>query len=102
MAYLTGVQTGNAWARNLEYPGEDPRLSGLYAESFVTGFQVNPLDPSHLQASACCKHIVANSMESTTEPDGESENRGSVDENITMQDLVDSYMPPFNDCVQKP
>ena len=89
------------WGRNLECPGEDPRLSGSYAESFVTGFQVAPEDPHHLQASACCKHIVANSMEQTTEPDGESENRGAVDENITMQDLVDSYLPPFNDCVQK-
>jgi beta-D-xylosidase 4 len=131
------------WGRNLECPGEDPRLSGLYAASFVQGFQIAPEDPGHLQASACCKHFVANSMEHTHEADGEDEDRGSVkketalfprirylktlifnktgsgqtcrgsskqvpcvcllkvDENITMRDMVDSYMPSFNDCVQK-
>eukprot|EP01047_Picozoa_sp_COSAG01_P090836 COSAG01_NODE_22590_length_849_cov_3.732000_2_plen_108_part_00 len=89
------------WGRNLECPGEDPKVSGVYATSFVRGFQNAPEDPHHLLASACCKHLVANSMETTTEPDGESEDRGSVDENITLQDLADSYLPPFNDCIQR-
>ena len=40
-------------------------------------------------------------MEGTSEPDGENENRMGVVENISMQDLADSYMRPFNDCVQK-
>ncbi len=38
---------------------------------FVRGFQEAPEDPYHIQASACCKHYVADSMESTTQPDGE-------------------------------
>ena len=39
-------------------------------------------------------------MESTTQLDGESENRGSVDTNISIRDLVDTYMVPFQACVE--
>jgi len=63
--------------------------------------QTSDADPRYLQASACCKHYVLNSMESTTEPDGESENRGAVNSNVTQQDLLDSYMAPFQDCVEQ-
>merc|ERR1719473_1301004 len=79
------------WGRNIEVPGEDPYLTGEYAEYFVKGFQEAPEDPYHVQASACCKHYVANEMDGTTQKDGEHEDRNHVDENITMQDLVDSY-----------
>eukprot|EP00966_Prymnesium_polylepis_P165406 3824119-Prymnesium_polylepis.1 len=54
------------WGRNLETPGEDPYMSGEYAAAWVQGFEHSPDDPSHIQASACCKHYVANSMESST------------------------------------
>ena len=69
---------------------------------FVRGFQEAPEDPYHIQASACCKHYVADSMESTTQPDGEHYRytRHEVDSAVTMQDLVDSYMRPFQDCVE--
>ena len=83
------------WGRNIETPGnvaawissvsasredvflagEDPYLSSEYAENFVRGFQEAPEDPFHLQASACCKHYVANEMESTTDGDGEHHDR---------------------------
>ena len=68
---------------------------------FVKGFQVAEEDPYHLQASACCKHYVANSMESTTQKDGEHHDRNHVNSDISMQDLVDSYMKPFQACVEK-
>ncbi len=55
------------WGRNIESPGEDPYLVGEYAISFTKGFQEAPEDPTHLMASACCKHYVANEMESTTQ-----------------------------------
>lgn len=41
----------------------------------MRGFQEAPEDPSHIQASACCKHYVANEMESTTDGDGEHHDR---------------------------
>ena len=89
------------WGRNIETPGEDPYLTGEYAESFTVGMQEAPEDPTHLQASACCKHYVANSMESTTEKDGEFHDRNHVDSAVTQRDLVDSYMRPFQSCVEK-
>jgi len=89
------------WGRNLETPGEDPYQSGEYAEWFVKGMQEAPEDPFHIQASSCCKHYAANSMEATTDGDGESHTRHNYDANITMQDLVDSYLKPFQSCVEK-
>merc|ERR1719420_1168506 len=89
------------WGRNIEVPGEDPYLTGEYAEHFVKGFQEAPEDPGHIQASACCKHYVANEMDGTTQKDGEHHDRNHFDEKISMQDLVDSYMKPFQACVEK-
>ena len=63
--------------------------------------QQAPEDPYHIQASACCKHYVANSMDGTTEADGEHHDRNHVDSEVPMQDLIDSYMLPFQACVEK-
>ena len=89
------------WGRNIETPGEDPYLSGEYATQFVLGFQNHPDDPEHLLASACCKHYVANSMDGTTQKNGIHHDRNHFDATITQQDLVDSYMVPFQACVEK-
>ena len=51
------------WGRNLETPGEDPYHVGQYAIHYTQGMQTSPDDPRYLQASACCKHYVLNSME---------------------------------------
>ena len=88
------------WGRNIEVPGEDPYLVGEYAEWFVKGFERGPEDPEHIQASACCKHYAANSMEHTTEG-GVTHTRHEFSANITQQDLVDSYLLPFQSCVEK-
>ena len=60
----------------------------------------SPEDPYHIQASACCKHYAANSMEGSTEA-GVTWSRHTIDANVTMQDLVDSYLAPFQACVEK-
>ena len=65
------------------------------------GFQNHPDDPEHLLASACCKHYVANSMDGTTQKNGIHHDRNHFDATITQQDLVDSYMVPFQACVEK-
>lgn len=88
------------WGRNVETPGEDPYLSGEYAVAFVRGMQESPDDPTHILASACCKHYVANSMEAST-VDGTGYTRHTFSADITPQDLVDSYMPPFQACVEQ-
>ena len=87
------------WGRNIETPGEDPYLTGEYAATFVDGFERNPDDPTHLQASACCKHYAANSMEMSTVA-GVTWDRHNFDAQVSAQDLVDSYMLPFQTCVE--
>ena len=81
--------------------GEDPYALAQYAESFIKGMQSAPEDPDHIMAGACAKHYVANSMEGTTERDGEHHDRAHVDTTVTVQDLVDSYMPAFQASVEK-
>jgi hypothetical protein len=81
-------------------PGEDPFMSGEYATAWVQGFEHSKDDPTHIQASACCKHYAANSMESSTVA-GEHWTRQSFDANISARDLVDSYLLPFQACVEK-
>ena len=88
------------WGRNIEVPGEDPYQVGEYAEWFVKGFEQAPEDEGHIQASACCKHYAANSMEHTTEG-GQTHTRHDFSATITQQDLVDSYLKPFQSCVEK-
>merc|ERR1719473_1597346 len=88
------------WGRNIEVPGEDPYHVGEYAEWFVKGFEQAPEDAGHIQASACCKHYAANSMEHATEG-GQTHTRHDFSANITQQDLVDSYLLPFQSCVEK-
>ena len=82
------------WGRNLESAGEDPLLSGEYAASFVGGFERLQSEPRYLAASACCKHYAANSMEDSRVA-GVHHTRYSADPQISEQDLVDSYLPPF-------
>lgn len=88
------------WGRNLETPGEDPYLSGEYATQFVQGFERHPEDKEHIQASACCKHYVANEMEGSTVA-GQTLTRRTIDAQVSQQDLMDSYMVPFQACVEK-
>jgi len=88
------------WGRNIEVASEDPYQNGEYGAHFVKGFQVSEDDLTHVQASACCKHYVANEMEGSTEV-GQTFGRQMVDTAVTMQDLMDSYMIPFQACVEK-
>jgi beta-glucosidase-like glycosyl hydrolase len=74
----------------LQVPGEDPFHVGEYAEGYVTGFQQAEEDPTHLLASACCKHYAANSMDNSTVA-GETHTRHDFSAAITQQDLVDTY-----------
>ena len=80
------------WGRNLECAGEDPFASGEYAVNFVKGFQTAKEGQYPLQASACCKHFVANEYEG---------HRYGMDVSLSAQDLADSYLPPFQSCVEE-
>ena len=84
------------WGRNLESAGEDPFLSGQYAANWVSGFQTAKEAPFPLQAAACCKHFVANELDGWNGTD-----RNHIDSYVPQQDLVDSYLPSFQTCVEQ-
>ena len=102
------------WGRGQETPGEDPLLTGDYAASFVSSMQSGarpaeapsgpdlpgsnvatpPLPGGKLAVSACCKHFDAYSLEKW-----EWQERYGFDAQVDAQDLADTYLPAFRECV---
>ena len=74
------------WGRGQETPGEDPLVVGDYSVSYVRGiqgdsFEGGKIDPNsdHLQASACCKHFIANDLDNW-----KTANRYNFDANLSF------------------
>ncbi|XP_022768308.1 probable beta-D-xylosidase 7 [Durio zibethinus] len=88
------------WGRGQETPGEDPLVTGKYAVSFVRGIQGDSFEGGklgqNLQVSACCKHFTAYDLDNW-----KGINRFVFDANVTVQDLADTYQPPFQKCIQQ-
>ncbi|CAD6257194.1 unnamed protein product [Miscanthus lutarioriparius] len=88
------------WGRGQETPGEDPAVASKYAVAFVRGIQGSSTPagaaaaPQPLQAFACCKHATAYDLE-----DWNGVARYDFDARVTLQDLVDTFNPPFQSCV---
>ncbi|PKI47609.1 hypothetical protein CRG98_031998 [Punica granatum] len=82
------------WGRGQETPGEDPMLASAFAIEYVTGFQGR--NGEELMVSACCKHFTAYDLEKW-----QKFSRYSFDAVVTEQDLVDTYQPPFQSCIQE-
>ncbi|CAM6007271.1 unnamed protein product [Sphagnum balticum] len=92
------------WGRTQETPGEDPKLTSTYAVYFVKGVQEGHYDgsqtpsiggPKRLKISACCKHFTAHDLDNWKGYD-----RNHFDAKVTIQDLEDTYNPPFRSCVE--
>ena len=62
----------------------------------MTGFQTAKETLYPLQAAACCKHFVANELDGWNGTD-----RNHIDSYVPQQDLVDSYLPSFQTCVEQ-
>ncbi|CAM6045942.1 unnamed protein product [Sphagnum compactum] len=104
------------WGRAQETSGEDPIVASMYATFFVRGMQdwtppplpLNsnclpagaPAAPgpsaTRLKVSACCKHFVAYDLDNWKGMD-----RYHFDAQVTVQDLEDSFTPPFKSCVEE-
>ncbi|MBA0765125.1 hypothetical protein Gotri_014375 [Gossypium trilobum] len=88
------------WGRGQETPGEDPLVSGKYAVSFVRGIQGDSFEGGklgqHLQASACCKHFTAYDLDNW-----KGVKRFVFNAKVSLQDLADTYQPPFQSCIQQ-
>ena len=66
----------------------------MYAANFIQGFEHAREVTYPLQASTCCKHFIANELEHWNNSD-----RQMIDVFVPQQDLADSYLPSFQDCV---
>ncbi|KAE9591108.1 hypothetical protein Lal_00021402 [Lupinus albus] len=88
------------WGRGQETPGEDPSVTAKYAVAYVRGLQGDSLNGGRLgerlQASACCKHFTAYDLDHWKGLD-----RFVFNARVTLQDLADTYQPPFQSCVVK-
>ncbi|TYH27733.1 hypothetical protein ES288_A02G091400v1 [Gossypium darwinii] len=77
------------WGRGQETPGEDPL--GYKGDSFEGGKL-----GQHLQASACCKHFTAYDLDNW-----KGVKRYVFNAKVSLQDLADTYQPPFQSCIQQ-
>ncbi|KAL5982137.1 putative beta-D-xylosidase 7 [Asimina triloba] len=89
------------WGRGQETPGEDPMMNAKYAVSYVRGRQGDSFDGGsgdldRLRASACCKHFTAYDLENWN-----GTTRYVFNAIVSVQDLEDTYQPPFKSCVEE-
>lgn len=80
------------WGRGHETPGEDAFLNKRWAASFVKGMQ-GP-GPTH-RVIATCKHYAAYDLENSG-----STTRFNFNARVSLQDLVEYYLPPFQQCAR--
>ncbi|KAJ7968895.1 Beta-D-xylosidase [Quillaja saponaria] len=90
------------WGRITETPGEDPFVVGTYASNYVRGLQdvegtenVTDLNSRPLKVSACCKHAAAYDVDNWLGVD-----RYHFDARVTEQDMVETFLRPFEMCVK--
>ncbi|GMQ01111.1 hypothetical protein CsSME_00047873 [Camellia sinensis var. sinensis] len=84
------------WGRGQETPGEDPMVVAEYAVRYVRGLQEVEGDDEKLKVSSCCKHYTAYDVDNWKGVD-----RFHFDAKVTLQDLEDTYQPPFKSCVEE-
>ncbi|KAI0594676.1 glycoside hydrolase superfamily [Biscogniauxia sp. FL1348] len=80
------------WGRGSETPGEDPfRIKG-YVKALIDGLQGNE---NMTKVIATCKHYAAYDLERW-----EGVTRYAFDAIVGMQDMVEYYLPPFQQCAR--
>ncbi|KAF9468809.1 beta-xylosidase [Collybia nuda] len=83
------------WGRGQETPGEDPFHISQYVLNLIDGLQ-GGIDPKpYFKIIADCKHYAAYDLENW-----EGNIRNSFDAKVTLQDLSEYYLPPFQSCVR--
>ncbi|XP_010250379.1 PREDICTED: probable beta-D-xylosidase 5 [Nelumbo nucifera] len=90
------------WGRITETPGEDPYVVGSYAVNYVRGLQdvegyenTTDLNSRPLKVSSCCKHYAAYDVDNWLGVD-----RLHFDARVSEQDMVESFLRPFEMCVR--
>jgi xylan 1,4-beta-xylosidase len=80
------------WGRGSETPGEDILRVKRYAASMIRGLE-GPL--AERRVVATCKHYAGNDFE-----DWNGATRHNFNAKITMQDLAEYYLMPFQQCAR--
>lgn len=87
------------WGRGLETPGEDPLRVSNYVRSLLRGMEWAGEDPESIdekrQVIATCKHYAAYDLERWN-----GVVRYAFDAIVSLQDLVEYYLPPFKQCAR--
>ena len=87
------------WGRFQESISEDPWLLGAYSSTFLRTFQA--ADTSGTPATiSSCKHLVAYSLEGGDTVD-DNATRHNFNAVVSAQDMSESYLPAFHQCVTK-
>ena len=82
------------WGRGHETPGEDPFHLQSYVNSLILELQ-GGYDPAIKKIVATCNHFDAYDLENWHES-----LRFSFDAVVSSQDLVEYYLPPFQQCAR--
>ena len=82
------------WGRGQETPGEDPFLTSQYVYALINGLQRGE-DERYLKIAADCKHFDAYDLENWNGTD-----RHHFDARVSDQDLVETFLPPFESCIR--
>jgi beta-D-xylosidase 4 len=82
------------WGRGQETPGEDPFHLSSYVSALIDGLQ-GGVAPKYKRVVATCKHFAGYDLE-----DWQGHLRFSFNALISPQDLVEYYMPPFQECAR--
>ena len=77
------------WGRGMETYGEDPYLTAQIALPFIKGIQGD--DSKYYKAIATAKHFAVHS--------GPEPLRHSFNADVSEQDLYETYLPQFRDCI---
>ncbi|KAI0432351.1 glycoside hydrolase family 3 protein [Xylaria sp. FL1042] len=80
------------WGRGSETPGEDPFRIKKYVKALTEGLQGTE---NTTKVIATCKHYAAYDLENW-----HGIERHAFDAIVTMQDLVEYYLPPFQQCAR--
>lgn len=82
------------WGRGIETYGEDPYLASVMGLNVVKGLQCLDENRKYDKVHACAKHFAVHS--------GPEWNRHSFNaENISLRDLYETYLPPFETLVKE-
>jgi xylan 1,4-beta-xylosidase len=83
------------WGRGSETPGEDVRRIKGYAAAMIRGLEGPLAATQERRVVATCKHFAGNDFE-----DWNGATRHNFNAKITMQDLAEYYMMPFQQCAR--